>query len=182
MKKRVIRISLAISVVLGILFGLLTALMRDGEQEMSFGFLAGRTLAVPIQQNTNRSFDSTTNKVYSFMADFNDVCAKADAELFAMGFKIAPLGFRPRSCRVYRLGDFASANTWMRVYIHEDMEITEAPDGLLRHRPAEGWISIEVCRSRLRSWPPKYLLYRLKLMWYRSANRPPVPNKTSRGK
>ena len=172
MKRSVIRISLAIFVVVGIVFGLLVALPRDSAPDMSFAFLDGRTLAVPVEKNASRTFYSTTYQKYSFETDFDEFCAKVDAELPDMGFKVAPFGSRGISSNPeYRLGDLASANNWIVVRIYEDIEFRQLHDGLW-HRPAEGWVSVEVRRSRLLSWPPRNFLIRLQLMWYRRTNNP----------
>jgi hypothetical protein len=171
-KRRVIKISLAIFVVVGIVFGLLAVLARNSEPEMSFAFLDGRALAVPVEKNASRTFYSTTRQRYSFETDFDEFCAKVDAELPDMGFKVAPFGSRGiPSNPEYRLGDHVSANNWIVVRIYEDIEFRQLHDSLWR-RPAEGWASVEVRRSQLRSWPPQYLLTRLQLMWYRRTNNP----------
>jgi len=109
MKRPVIKISLAILVVVGILLGLLAVLSRDSGPEVSLAFLSDRTLRARIKQEPGKRFHSTTREIYSFEADFNDVCAGADAELSAMGFKVASSGSRGISDREYRLGDHTSA-------------------------------------------------------------------------
>ncbi|UCF14359.1 MAG: hypothetical protein JSW59_13170 [Phycisphaerales bacterium] len=183
MKRRLVKISLAILIVAGVLLGLLIVLTRDWGPEMSFGFLDGRALTASIKQYRGKSFYSTTREVYSFEADFNDVCAKADAELSVMGFKNVSDG--RRSLRNYRLGDHMSANKWIVVRILDMCwhEIYSSPepskfDGGEYYRRT-GWVSVEVRRSRLRSWPPQYLLTRLKLMRYRRANQPPAQDKNA---
>lgn len=185
MKRSVIKISLAIFVVGGILLGLLVVKARDSGPEVSFSFLDGRTLRARIKQDPGKRFYSITREIYSFAADFNGVCAGADAELSAMGFKVASSGSRGISDREYRLGDHTSANNWIVVRIHDNIDLRaySSPKSsrvdFQWHCPRKGWVSVEVYRSRLRSWPPKNFLIRLQLMWYRSANKPPAQNKNA---
>jgi hypothetical protein len=184
-KRRVIKISLAIFVVVGILLGLLAALTRDTGPEMSFGFLDGRAMTARIEQNPGRSAYRTTREVYSFQADFNEVLAKVDAELSALGFKIDPFGVRGAFFlrRQYQLANATSARAVvvslrdgaeLKVYATPKSSKYSSPDRYEYHQK-NGCVSIEIARRRLRSWPPQYLLHRLQLMWYR-ANTPPAPD------
>ena len=78
MKRRLIKVSLGFLVIVGILLGLHAIAARDWGPEISFDFLDGRTMTGRIEQARNSR--RITREVYSFEADFNDVCAKADAE------------------------------------------------------------------------------------------------------
>lgn len=177
MKRRVIKIALAIFVVVGILVGLLAAMALDSGPEMSFSFLDGRTMTGRIEQARNSR--RVTREVYSFEADFNDVCAEADAELSAMGSQIASFSAGEIADREYRLGSHISANRWILVRIRDRyrLEVFSSPESSKldssTYYPRKGWVSVEVRRRRLRSWPPKNFLTRLQLMWRRSANNPP---------
>lgn len=182
MKRRLIKISAAILVAVGILLGLALQLVRDRGPEMSFGFLDGRTLTARIKKDPGRSSYSTIREVYSFEGDYIDVCAKVDAELSAKGFKVnfARPGetFRRHE---YRLANTASARAivveirdrqYLKVYSTPKSSKYSSPDRHEYHHK-NGWVTVEIIRMRLRSWPPQYFLIRLELMLRRNANNPP---------
>ena len=189
MKRPVIKISLAIFVVVGILLGLLVVLTRDWGPETSFGFLDGRALTARIEQDPGRSAYRTTREVYSFEADFNEVFAKVDAELSALGFKVDPSVVRGAFFlrHEYKLANATSAKAVvvslrdgaeLKVYSTPKSSKYSSPDRYEYHQK-NGWVSIEIDRRRLRSWPPQYFLYRLQRMWHRRGNTPPAQKKNT---
>ena len=85
MKKFVIKISL---VFIGIAFVFLVflGLRLRGEGVPAYRFLAGRNPAAVKKVARKNLNNVDTVYTYSFEADFNDVCSKADAELIGAGF------------------------------------------------------------------------------------------------
>ena len=82
MKKFVIKISLAFVIIAVALMILLGLRSRD-EVVPSYRFLGGRN---PITCEKWKTPNEDKRYSYSFEADFNDVCSKADAELIGAGF------------------------------------------------------------------------------------------------
>jgi len=129
MKRRVVKISLAILVVVGIALGLLLQLVRDRGPEMSFGFLDGRTLTARIKKHPGRSSNRTIREVYSFEGNYIDVCAKVDAELLARGFMVS---FAPPTeifgWRKYLLANAASAGiTFVTIRDRQYLKVYSTP-------------------------------------------------------
>ena len=189
MKRRVVKISLAICVVVGILLVLLAVLTGDWGPEMSFGFLDGRALTARIEQDPGRSAYRTTREVYSFEGDFNEVLAKVDAELLALGFKVDPSIARGAFFlrHEYQLANSTSARAVvvrlrdgaeLKVYSTPKSSKYSSPDRYEYHQK-NGWVSIEIARRRLRSWPPQYFLVRLQVMLHRAASKSPSPNRNT---
>lgn len=120
MKRRVVKISLAIFAVIGIALGMLVVLMRDWGSEMPLAFLDGMPMMDRIEQHPARSGSVTTYDLYSSEADFNEVCTKADAELPSLGFKVnlpGPFSHPPGPfLRHYQLFD-ATSEVWIVVTI-----------------------------------------------------------------
>ncbi len=138
----------------------------DSGPEMAFSILVGRTLRACVEEDPGKHFYRTTQEVYSFAADFNDLCAEADGELSAMGLRVAPFTGQSISKREYRLGNHVSANGWATVHIYEDIDLrVYSSSGSSEFEfdwcPRKGWVSVLVFRRRLRSWPPKNFLIRL---------------------
>jgi hypothetical protein len=189
MRKSVIKISLAIFVVVaGILLALLAVMMCDSGPEISLGFLDGRAMTARLEQETSKSAYRTTREVYSFKADFNDVCARADAELSATGAKTLLFrGYPGREVAMYSFRSTFSGES-VRVSIVEEKKLRKyltpkwsKPSSLFgyNYESSVGWVSVEIIQTRPRSWPPKYFLLRLKLMLRRAANLPPAPNRNT---
>jgi len=180
MKRRVVKISLAIFVVIGILLGLLVVLLLDTGLETSFDFLDGRTMTGPIDQAHHSHI--IKGEVYSFEADFNDVCAKAGAELLELGFS-SKRGFdrdprrcsyaRHKSASIRQLGVMIIDKHRFSMYSTPKSSEYSSPDRYQYHYE-EGWVSVEIVRTRLKYWPPQYLLRRLQLMLRRPAGTPPT--------
>lgn len=188
-KRRVIKISLAIFVVVaGILLALLAVMMCDSGPEISLGFLEGRAMTARIEEETSKSAYRTTREVYSFRADFNDVCARADAELSATGTKTLLFrGWPGREVAMYPFRSTFSgesvrvsiaAGKKLRKYLTPKWSKQSSLFGY-NYEHTDGWVSVEIIQTRPRSWPPKYFLLRLKLMLRRAANLPPAPNKNA---
>ena len=185
MKRRVIKISLAILVVVGILLGLLAVLTRDWGPEVPFDFLAGRALTARIERNQIIQWSGHTRTVYSFegdFADYNDVCTKADSELLAMGFTLLPPMGDTLHTRFY-LSSNVALDPCVCVGLSYRRE-AEAPSTLKspehsipNRRTSQhksGSISVSVVGTPRRSWWPRRLLRRLQAMLRRTANNPPA--------
>ena len=179
-KRRLIKVSLAILFVVGIFLGLLVVLMWDSGPGTTFGFLDGRSATARINQDRGRSVYRIVQETYSFEADFNDVCDKVDAELSALGFTKLDMGSRGQHSREYRLRN-EPIGDWLAVSVQNEYKVSTSssaksseylsPDSY-EHLSMEGWVSILVTRGRVRSWPPKYFLMRLRLMLRRNAKKP----------
>ena len=189
-KRRVIKISLAIFVVVaGILLALLAVMMCDSGPEISLGFLDGRAMTARLEEETGKSAYRTTREVYSFEADFNDVCARADAELSATGAKTLLYSGRwpGREVAMYPFRSTFSGES-VRVSIAEGKKLRkyltpkwskQASLFGYNYERTSGWVSVEIIQTRPRSWPPKYFLLRLELMLRRAANLPPAQNRNA---
>ncbi len=182
--RSVIKISLAIIVVVGLLLGLLAVIACDSEPETSFGFLDDRTMTACIKQDPERAAYRSRREVYWFEADFNDVCAEMDAELSALGFRRPFQGSQGSHMRIYVPGNNSLTKRLTVTILDKRRLVTSSisksstylrPD---RHS-RDGWVSIEISRARPRAWPPQYFLQHLQRMWRRSANKPPAQNKSA---
>lgn len=190
MKRRVVKLFLAILIVVGILLGLLAALWRDWGSEVPFDFLAGRTLTARTQRDTvrsvyGRSVYGPTTVIYSFegdFADFNDVCTKADSELLPMGFTLFPPIGDVLDTRIYLLSstipDTCAAvgiSYRQKTEAHSTPKSSEHPPPN-RYTPQHkiGSISVSVVGTPPRSWWPRLLLRRLQAMLRGTANNPPA--------
>jgi len=164
MKRRAVKISLVVTVAVVILLGLLVVLAWDWDLETSFGFLDGRTMTGRIEQARNSR--KITREVYSFEADFNDVCAKADAELSALGFRRLSEGNQEPRMRDY-LRKKSFSVRWVNVRVIDRLKFSAGsapkssensnPDRW-EYRDAEGWVSIEIQRVQRQFWPPHRVL------------------------
>jgi hypothetical protein len=180
MKRRLLIVSLAILIAVGILVGLFVAVTRDPGPAMSFNFLDGRKLIARIEEKPGKSAYKTTRDVYSFEADFNGVCTKAEAELLGLGFKNVMLGNQKSNSRQYMLRNNASAERFsVSILDKQRLSSYSTPESSGYSSPErheyhwrDGWVSIEVTRRRLRSWPPKYLVRRLQMKLRRAASEP----------
>ena len=180
LKRRVVKVFLAIFVLVGIVLGLFAVLTRDWGPEVPFDFLAGRTLTA----NPVRSVYGPTTVIYSFegdFADFNDVCTKADSELLPMGFRVfPPIGVIP--IRTYLLPSTA-ADTCALVSISYRQEIEahstaksseySTPNRYTSH-DKNGSVSVRVAGTPRRPWWPRHLLRRLQAMLRRTTSNPPA--------
>lgn len=155
-RKRVIKISVAALGFVGILLGLHASAARDWGRQMSFDFLDGRSMTCRIEQSRNSR--RITRDVYSFEADFNDVCANLDSELSELGFTMSS-----ERNPEYRMRDYlrkkGSSIRWINVRISDKLIFSAfpSPDGLDCHYE-EGWVSIEIQRWQRQFWPPRRVL------------------------
>ena len=133
-----------IVIVLLILFGL-RSIDGDGTTP-SYIFLGGRN---PITcEKVNRGVEDR-RYIYSFEADFNDVCFKAEAELRSEGF-LGSTNFVGN--------DFSGRYYWQEnkfprgpvlIYIYRNCQYIENPDskeGAFCER--EGWVRVEIVHFR----------------------------------
>ena len=201
MKRHVIKISLAVLVVVGVFTCLLLVLAQDRGSRVSFDFLEGRTSMRRTVSGLRGSGHRITGEAYSFEADFNDLCTKADTELLAKGFSITGPGtVGPFSSRRYIRGAMTSRET--DIIIRGDLRIftrstpkSSEDQGLdptyyfhykyyfkNKYQVKNGWVTVEVWQRRIGLWPPKNLLIRLQLMWHRSTNKSPAQNRNAGAK
>ena len=176
MKRRAVKISVAIFVLVGISLGLLVALTRDRGPEMSFDFLDGKTLTARIKRARGGPAHWTTREVYSFIADFNDVIANAEAELMALGFKrLSPGSSESHICQ-YTLRD--SSSTWrLQVKILGGTKVSVLwPPDRYKYNTGHGWVSVEVARRRLRPSLPHDFLDGMKRRFRRPSRKTPPRN------
>lgn len=181
-KRRVVKISLAILVLTVILVGLSAFLSWDPERLRGFEFLGSPDLVVSKRTDTGRSVTKTTRYYYCFEADFNDVCAKAHSGLSAMDIVTRQkITEQPRMSRYVLMGK--GPGEWITVKILDGRKLStySGPDSAEnssatgeKYDRKKGWVSVTVTRTRLRSWPPWYLLYHLKVR-LGTAPVPPYP-------
>ncbi len=113
---------------------------------------------------------------------------KADAELLAMGVRlVGPCLRGTTSMRDYELGN-APSTRGIGVSIRGNQELkahstpksseNSSPDSRDYHR-RDGWVTVEIIRERLRSWPPRCCLVRVEVMLRRAASKPPSQKKNA---
>ncbi len=154
MRKLISKIFPACVIVIVILLILLGLRLVDGDGTVpSYRFLAGRN---PIKCEKAKTENEDRRYIYSFEADFNDLCSKANAELIPDGFVIKTfvvenLAGNKFPCRSYRLkGRFLRGSVF--IYIYNNRQYTELPnpqkDALYMK---DGWVTIEAGRGW--RWP-----------------------------
>ena len=166
MKKFVIKISLAFVIITVVLLSLLVLLSSDSF-EPSYRFLGGRS-PITCEKANRGNEDSRGIKdkryIYSFEADFNDICLKADAELipadFAVKAAVQILSGNESRERYYFLKErFPRGPVW--VYIYNNRQYVDLHD-LYTHIPKseaygladkEGWVMVEIVCYRGWRWP-----------------------------
>jgi hypothetical protein len=141
---------------------------------MSYNFLKGQAVVTSRESDPRKSPFSSIHDYYSwvqwysFEADFSDVCKAADAELLALGFTARTHSTEGYKYRIYVLNEVNSGKT---VIIFDRQRFVGPPSAQLqessiteayRRERRDGWITIKISRGRIPSWPPRYLLYRLK--------------------
>jgi hypothetical protein len=177
--RRANRRFLTILIAVGILVVLVVVPALLLRRAMSFDFLNGRRMTTQIERDPAGSAYRTVRYVYSFPGDFDDVCAMADPELSAKGFKISFRERRGVIQREYRLSSpgsprftVVSIRGRQQVKVHSTPELSRNSGRarvLFHYR--RGWVSVHVTRVHRRFWPPRHLLYHLR-------SRPrPVPVK-----
>lgn len=141
---------------------------------MSYNFLNGRALVARLEHDPRKSPFSSIHDYYSwvqwysFEADFSDVCEAADTELLALGFTARTHSIEGYKYRIYMLNKVNSGKT---VIIFDRQRFVGPPRAQLskssineayRRERIDGWVTVKIGRGRIPSWPPRYLLYRLK--------------------
>jgi len=135
-KKPAVKISAAAVIVVGFaLLGLWISSLRT-PPPISFDFLDGRVITVRIEEDPGSTHYRSIREVYSFEADFNDLCDAADTELVAFGFGGygSSAAFSIPSVptmRLYRISDSASGETTL-VRIKKRTVFAKSPDPPLR--------------------------------------------------
>ena len=153
-KKLVIKISLTfviIAVVLLILLGLLSR----SEDIPSYRFLAGREPTV-FKDVKTQGVDKFY--AYSFEADFNDVCLKADAELIGVDFVVRTNIGKTHSGNEYSIRNYVQKNRFPRgpvwIVIQNNREYRKHPDSEKRAiSPKDGWVVVMITYWRSWRWP-----------------------------
>jgi len=143
MKKYVIKISLTFIIIAAlVLIWLGLRLIDEDGTAPLYSFLAGRE---PINGEKANASDEEIRYIYSFEADFNDVCSKADAELIPDGFVVKTLVIEnlsgnkfPR--RSYRLKK-RFLNGPIRINISNGLAYIEKEDTI---GPKDDWILVEI--------------------------------------
>ena len=161
-KKSDITASLIIIIVCVLLMIMLWLRTSDrGGTAPSYSFLAGRN---PITcEKVNRGIEDR-RYIYSFEADFNDLCSKADAELISGGFigkNLTDKNFsgNEHSTRYYWLkGRFPHGPVWINInnnlqYIDLHDLYTNVPKSNYALSEKDGWVMIEVIYGRGWQWP-----------------------------
>ena len=148
---------------------------------MSFDFLSGRAVTACIEYDPRKSpFDITGAsggpilhswiQYYSFEADFSDLCKAADTELLARGFRAHTHSAKGYKYRIYTLDRTTSGRT---VIIFDGQKFVGSQSAQLpksstaethRRERKDGWVTVRIARGQLPLWPPRYLLYRLKML------------------
>ena len=165
------RLILAVLVVLGILVTTMAVLRR----ERSFAFVGDNIPTLRIAMPPSRSASHRTEReIYSFEVDFNDVCAEAHEELLTLGFSARSLDPMRRT---YHLTNAVSGGSVV-VTIRGGRKFTQIPsnysyDQLYAHYIGDGKVVVDITRRRLRVWPPRHFLNRLKQIGRSPANNPP---------
>ena len=163
MKKYIITISLIFVIIAVVLLIMLWLRTSNGDVTTpSYSFLGGRN---PITcEKVNRGIEDR-RYIYSFEADFNDLCSKADAELISGGFVGKNLTGKSLSgneyiTRYYWLkGRFPRGPVWIN--INNNLQYTDLHD-MYKNTPKskhyglsekDGWVMIEVIYGRGWRWP-----------------------------
>ncbi|MBN2591876.1 MAG: hypothetical protein JXA81_00105 [Sedimentisphaerales bacterium] len=157
MKKSDITASLVIIItcVLLVVFLGLRSIGGDGIAP-SYLFLAGRE---PITCKKADSPDDDRRYTYSFEADFNDICSKADDELIPEGFvgqtfDIENLSGSEPLCRMYwpPRSWFSHRLTW--IYIYNNRQSIKFPNSKYNAvADKDGWVTVEVVYGKDWWWP-----------------------------
>jgi len=165
MKKLVTKISLTFVIIAALVLIWLGLRLIDGDGTApSYSFLGGRS-PIECKKANRRSEDSRglldRRYIYSFEADFNDLCSKANAELILAGFSSNPRVIKNLSgdnshYRIYRIYDlkerFPRGPVW--IVIHNDIQCVKFPNS--EHNglsEKDGWVMVEVIYGRGWRWP-----------------------------
>jgi len=153
MKKSIAKIFLSCVIVIVVLLILLIHLSHDSEP--SYRFLC--------DQNPTVCKDVKTQGVdkfyaYSFEADFNDVCSKADTELIGEGFVVRTNIGKTLSGNEYSIRNYVQKNRFPRgpvwIVIQNNREYRENLDS---NKSAlsikDGWVVVMITYWRNWWWP-----------------------------
>ena len=165
MKKFDITVSLGI-IILCVLLMILVVLrsIDGGGTAPSYRFLAGRDpiTCEKAKKGTEDSRGAEDRRyTYSFEADFNDVCSKADAELIPAGFVdktlVAESLFGDESSlRTYYLkARFPRGPVWVHIYNSQFVALIEIFKKITKSEhytiaEKDGWVTVEIVYRR--SW------------------------------
>lgn len=156
MKKFDITVPLGI-IILCVLLMIMVGLRScdRGGTPPSYSFLAGRE---PINFDKADTKDEEIRYTYSFEADFNDLCSKADAELIGAGF-VGSTGvdksFSDNGIpyRIYFLKEkFLRGPVW--IYIYDNRRcIKFSNSDNYGIAPKDCWVMVEIVYGRGWRWP-----------------------------
>jgi hypothetical protein len=155
-KKLFVKISLVFGIIAALVLILLGLRLIDGDEtESSYRFLDGRK---PTVFKDVKAQGVDTFYAYSFEADFNDVCLKADAELIGAGFVVNTNIGKTLSGNEYSIRNYMQKNRYPRgpvwIVIQNNREYREHPDSEKRaisHK--DGWVVVLITYWRSWRWP-----------------------------
>jgi len=148
MKKFVIKISLAFVIIAVVLLIFLGLRSRDSFVP-SYRFLGGRN---PITCEKRKTPNEDKRYIYSFEADFNDVCLNAKAELIPAGFAVKSVvkilsGNESRERYYYLKGRFPRGPVW--IYIYNNRRYEKLPNSeYYAIEDKDGWVMVEIAYWR----------------------------------
>jgi hypothetical protein len=165
MRKLISKIFLAFVIIAAlVLIWLGLRLINEDETAPSYSFLAGQ-YPTECKKANGRIEDSRglldRRYIYSFEADFDDLCLKADAELIPAGFSrnsriVKNLSGDDSPYRIYRIYNlkerFPRGPVWIVIY--NDIQCVKFPNS--KHNglsEKDGWVMIEVIYGRGWRWP-----------------------------
>lgn len=174
MKRSLMIKSCVVAVILGILLVLLAFPRRNSQPIPSFQFLSGRGPAIRLESHFGERWHDDTRFVYTFQADYNDVCADANSELLALGYVITKLPVQVPRYREYMRRNKAPIDldkvlildkTKFAVYSTPKGSKYSSPDRHTIHY-RDGWVTVEIMQQR----PPSGLQgkWRIFKAWLRS--------------
>ena len=111
----------------------------------SYRFLGGRN---PITCEKAKTPNEDKRYIYSFEADYNEVCSKADAELIGAGFVVKAAvqilsGKESRQSYYYLKGRFPRGPIW--IYIYKNRQCIKLPNSNdYAIADKDGWVRVEV--------------------------------------
>ena len=135
MKKFISNILLVCVIVIVLLLILFVLLSHDSEP--SYRFLGDRN---PIKYEKYKAGIAERRYIYSFEADFNDVCSKAEAELFDKGFVVRTLPGDVYWEHTTLLREIFRRNPF-NIRIYNNHMYIEKDDAI---GPKDGWIVVEI--------------------------------------
>lgn len=167
MKKSAAKRYLAFAAIVGIfltVIGLLSHYSRPELSMPSFNFLNGRKPAYHSINNSQTQY-KTTQDIYSFEANFNDVFPEANKELLALGFVDKTRSGSELWHRDYFLLKGPYERIRVRIYTKHKLSVYSTPESSDYLSPdrhefhiRDGWVSVSVSveavkwRFRLYSW------------------------------